>query len=173
MDTDARPDPEIPAPPPGPTGWVSDPLRAWINANRGRFTDDALMAQAIAAGHPEAVVRELIQAAIDAEVSAPVRARARRIITVLYLGGYAILVAAMLFGPGREYGYGGGEIGSGILTFALGTAFLVSVVWLRRGVRAASAGGALPMLLSVPVILWLGVSGLCVATGLPFGQVSL
>ncbi len=159
--------------PPGPTGWVGDPLRAWFAANRGQFTDEALVAAAIAAGHSEDAVRTALERVVDAEVSAPVRVRARKLITWLYLGGYVVLVGGMLIGQGTSVGLGPGPaipvIGTVILTFILGLAFVVSRAWLGRRVRATAAAGALPMLLSVPVVLWLGVSGLCVYTGLPFG----
>lgn len=170
MNSEADSDLGIPAPkPPDAAGWVGAPLRSWFAVNRGRFTDDALVAKAVSAGHAENVVRDELQHVIDAEASSPVRARARMIVTLLYVGGYALLAGGMLFGPGREVGYGGGPIGSAILAVALGIAWLISIVWLRRRVRAAAAAGALPVLLSLPIVLWLGVSGLCVSTGLPFG----
>jgi len=162
-----------PEAPPGQPGWIGDPLRAWFAANRGMFTDEALVAAAIGAGHPEDVVRAALERVVDAEVSAPVRARARKLITLLYIGGYLVLSGGMVLGLGTNAGLGPGPmipvIGTVFLTITLGFAFVVSRVWLGRRVRATAATGALPMLLSVPVVLWLGVSGLCVWSGLPFG----
>lgn len=152
--------------PPSPiqTEWAGA-LQQYMIANRGRYTDEALMAAALAVGYSEADARAALELAIDDQAARPVRSRARRVVTVLYLASYGLLVAGMLTGRGS---YGEGWIGTGILTVTLGIAYLIARLWLGRRLRAASVDGALPVLLSVPVILWFVVSGLCVATGLPF-----
>ena len=155
--------------PEAPTvSWVGggSELRDWLAANRGSFTDEALVSAAMEAGHQEADVRAALGHLIDDETAVPVRARARRIVTGLYLIGYLVMVAGMLKGPTS---YGTGPIGSVVLTFTLGLAYLLARAWLGRHVRASDTSSALPVLLSIPVILWFIVSGLCVATGLPFG----
>ena len=85
--------------------------------------------------------------------------------------GYVALVAGMFANPG----YLGGAVafvGSGILAVTLGIALLIAIDWVgRRRVAMSNVGGALPVLLALPVVLWLVVTGLCVATGAPLGWV--
>lgn len=163
---------EVPADEPSPTdlppsaGRVDGPLTTWLAANRGRFTDGALIEAAVAAGYGDEAIRAEMAGADDAVASGPVRARARRIVVVLYVGGYIVLVGGMI-GFAR-YGTLTATAASLILGATMGTAFLVANAWLGRRVRTASVSRALPMLLSVPVILWIAVAGLCVSTGYPF-----
>ena len=52
-------------------------------------------------------------------------------------------------------------------TLGIAIAGLVWLVWLRRTGRPATGGSALEVLLAVPILLLLGVGGICVASGLP------
>lgn len=162
---------EVPAGEPSATdlppraGSVGDPLKSWLAANRGRITDEALIEAAVAAGYADEAVRTAIAKADDAVASAPVRARARRIVTVMYVGGYIVLVGGMV-GFAR-YGTPTATVASLILGATMGIAFLAANIWLGQRVKTASVSRALPMLLSVPVLLWIAVAGLCVSTGYP------
>jgi hypothetical protein len=125
-----------------------------------------LVDEAVKAGWSADAVQNELAALTDGQATAPIRARARRIVIVLYLVGYAVLVAAMLTNVGN---YGGGGIGTVVLTVALGIAFAVGSLWVRRKrISADRLEGSLPVLIALPAILWLVVTGLCVATGLPF-----
>ena len=95
------------------------------------------------------------------------RSRARWIVGILYLGGFIVLTVGMFISPsGRAYG--AGFIGMFVLAFSLGITYGISRLWVG-GMGTGRTGSAvgLVILLSLPVILWLAVTGLCVATGLP------
>ena len=142
-------------------------LERYLDTNRGRFTDEALVAAAIAAGWDEPTVGTAFEASRRRTAAAPIRARARRIIQFLYLAGYVVLVAGMILNPAARQ-YGGAVIGTVVLTVAMLVAFALGRLWYnRKGVSLAMSGADLSILLVVPVILWVVVAGLCVATGLP------
>ena len=66
--------------------------------------------------------------------------------------------------------YGGATIALGILTFVLGIALLISVNWVRgRRPSAEQLGSAMLTMLSLPFVLLVSVTGLCIATTRPFG----
>jgi hypothetical protein len=162
-DASPSPEPAAPGPPsqPGAGG-----LSAYLAANRGRFTDEVLVEAAAKAGWSADAVRNELAALNDRQVTGPVRARARRIVIVLYLVGYLVLVVAMLSNVGN---YGAGPIGTIVLTVALGIAFALGSLWVgHKRINADRLEGSLPVLIALPAVLWLIVTGLCVATGLPF-----
>jgi hypothetical protein len=152
---------------PGPAGQPAlGGLSAYLVANRGRFTDEVLVDAAVRSGWSADAVRNELAALNDREVTRPIRARARRIVIVLYLVGYVVLVAAMLSNGAN---YGAGPIGAIVLTVALGIAFAIGSLWVgRKRISADRLEGSLPVLIALPAVLWLIVTGLCVATGLPF-----
>lgn len=157
---------ELPqVPPSSPHGTKG--LERYLDTNRGRFTDEALSAAAIAAGWDQSAIEAAFEASRGRTASAPIRARARRITQFLYLAGYVVLVAAMILNPAAR-AYGGAVIGTVVLTVAMLIAFALGRLWYnRKGVSRAMTGTDLSVLLLVPVILWLVVAGICVATGLP------
>lgn len=148
-------------------GYGTRGLRAYLEKYHGRFTDEALTDSLVKAGYPAEAVKDGFLYVAEREASAPARGRARRIVIALYLLGYVALVVGMF--AGRGYFAGVAAIfGSAILTFVLGIAFLIALDWVgRRRVEISNLGGALPVLVSLPVVLWLVVTGLCVATGAP------
>jgi hypothetical protein len=162
-----RAEPEAQPDAPGQSGAPgAGGLRAYLAANRGRFTDESLIDAAVKSGWSEAAVKSELAELADRQVTAPIRARARRIVIALYLIGYLVLVAGMLSNGGN---YGAGPIGTVVLTVALGIAFAIGSLWVgRKRIRAERLEGSLPVLIALPAILWLVVTGLCVATGLPF-----
>lgn len=155
--------PDIPAPSPYGTRGLED----YLVEHRNRWTDDALESAAIAAGWDEAVVREVLAKVQAAERSMPLRARARTVVSVLYLGGYLVLVGGMVISSSARM-YGGAANGALVLTFFMGPAYLLARLWLgRKGVSASPSTADFAVLLSVPAVLWLIVGGVCVASGLP------
>jgi len=175
------PDPETQeekqAPPEAVAGYGTPGLRAYLEKYHGHFTDEALTAALVKAGYPADAVRDGFSYVADREASAPIRAQARRIVIGLYLVGYVVLVAGM-FASGlaqrdQFLGVLPGIIGSAVLTFILGIAFLIAIDWVgRKRIGAANLSGALGVLVALPVVLWVIVTGLCVATtGIPFSWV--
>jgi predicted small integral membrane protein len=140
----------------------------YLEANRARFTEEALVEAARAQGYPEDVVEEARLRARANEASAPIRHRARRWIQAAYLVTFAVLTIGML---ASEYAQRSSSsyIGTAVLAVTLGIALFVSLAWLRR--RGGGTVGDRPVgmviLLSVPIVLLVAVAGLCVATGLP------
>lgn len=192
-------------------------LEAYVAANAGRYTDEALFEKLVAAGYPPDAVRTALAGAASHLRPQPTGPRALRAVTLAYVAVFALLSAGMLLN-GREAGYlmPNAEGGIGILAISLGTAFVASLIWVtsRRlfvilillgvalyGLVAAMAPGTnsilvalaaiglglggtvvllrrptdpgprrqteLSLLLALPVILLLGVAGICVASGLP------
>jgi hypothetical protein len=168
-------EPNAPSPSPGPpiktpmgghAERVSTVVR-YLEANRDRFTEDALVQAAHDAGYPDDVLEEARGRARASAAAAPITQRARRWIRIAYLLTFAVLTIGML---ASEYAqrYGAASIGIVVLAGALGLAFLISVGWLRwqgRDVDRSVTGAV--VLLSVPVVLLLVVAGSCLATGLP------
>jgi hypothetical protein len=154
-----------PAPAGPKEGW-SD-LGAWLEANRAGFTDEALTAAATGAGWDASAVEAQLKRLRAREGVAPLRSRARLVIGILYLGGFLVLTAGMLVSPnGRAYG--ASVIGVIVLLISLAIAYVLGRLWVDHiaAPRSMAAVG-LVILLSLPVILWVAVTGLCVATGLP------
>jgi hypothetical protein len=173
-----------PTPPTPPTGQPTPPTRPtpqlppdrgtqvaraaqYFEANRSRFTEEALVRVARDEGYPDDVIEEARARARALDVTAPTRRRARQIILGAYLLTFVVLVVAM-FSSAYARQYGGHVIGSVILAVILGLAYLLSAAWLRwRGQRMEDPALGLVVLLSVPAVLLVIVAGACVATGLP------
>jgi len=195
-------------------------LDAYLAANSGRFTDEALYATLVAAGHAPDDVRAGLKRAWALRRESPTQ-RARRTILIAYFGVFAVLSIGMLLnGRGRGYLMPDAAGGIALLAGSLGVALVASFVWVasRRlfgllilllvvayGVSAlASGAGAVPLsllivlvfggglvllgrrkgsgiagvggggvetdigvLLVLPLLLLIGIAGLCLASGLP------
>jgi predicted permease len=141
-------------------------LIAYLEANRGKFTDEALTEALMKEGYSKEAVVAGFAAIAAADASKPVRARARNLVLAAYGITYAVLVLGMLT---TSANYGAGGIGTAVLTLTLGLALAISL-WVVRRSKGKVDGGAMVMagMLAVPVILLVIVAGLCVATGLPF-----
>jgi hypothetical protein len=164
-------DPPIVTPTGGRAERVSTLVR-YLETNRGRFTEDALMQAARAAGYPDDVLDEARARTRASAGVAPVGQRVRRWILVAYLLTFALLTAGM-FGSESARRYGGAFIGSIILAATLGVTLLVSLWWLRRqGGRIDPSAAGLAGLLSLPLLLLVIVAGSCLATGLPIPRPS-
>jgi hypothetical protein len=167
-------DPGSPDPPPispgGPwqTGTRVEQLVTWIQAIRPGFTDSALERSAIAGGFTAEEVREALALADSRqrqdEAIAPVRSTAKRIVLGAYGLVWILFAIPYLLRPSPTM-YGLGAFAQGILTIALLLGLLFSTLIMRRvHPDPARSGRALTLLLVAPVIVLLGISGLC----LPF-----
>jgi hypothetical protein len=163
-----------PPAPAGPTegwgqGWAS--LSTYLEANAGRFTDEALRSAAVGVGWDPAAVEQALERLHAHQVVAPLRVRANRIIKGLYLAGWALLTVGLTINSSRgglTGGWGIAALGVGILTVSMLIAYGIGRYWSKH-IRVSQALTAvdLALVLSVPVVLWLAVAGICVATGLP------
>jgi hypothetical protein len=154
--TDGDPIPPAPA----PTEWRGPSLlESYVEANRDRYTPEALEAAMVAAGHEPEAARSAIRGVDARRAAAPANARARRVVYVAYGLTYLALVIGLL---SLDSPYGGSVIAAGILTVVLGIAFAISYFWLTR--RGAPLG--IGALLSVPLIMLVIVGGACYATTL-------
>jgi hypothetical protein len=143
-------------------------VTSYLETNRARFTEDALVQAARARGYPEDVVEEARLRARANEASAPIRQRARRWIQIAYLVTFAVLTIGILANESLRFPGSYNWIGIPALALTLGLALLVSFAWLRRrGGRAGDAATGIVVYLSVPIVLLVTVAGVCVATGLP------
>lgn len=112
-------------------------LEAYIRANRGRYTEDALRSQALAAGHSPEAVDAALAATRDLQQPVDVGRVVRRVF-LIYLAVYLILDALIFINPANQgSGFLGDLRGIGILilSVALGAGFVASLVWIasRRG----------------------------------------
>lgn len=141
-------------------------LTRWFEANRGRFTDEALGDAARQVGYPDQAIEGAMALVRAHETAAPIRRRARQAIIAAYLLTFAALVIGT-FSSELTRRSGMAEVSSAILAVTMFLALLASLAWL--GSRRPTATGQLAFtgLLAVPVILLVVVAGLCVATGLP------
>jgi hypothetical protein len=215
-DAGAGGSPDSGSPPAGPGSKSARraDLDAYVAANAGRFTDEALYTTLVAAGHSPEDVRSALARASTLQ---PQRAAPRAVATIVvaYVAVFALLSIGMLLNnrPGR-YLMPDAAGGIGILAGSLGFAFVASLVWVasRRlfgilvllsiaayGLTALVSGGSSPILalvivlvfgggialmlrrkagggggeadlavlLALPMLLLIGVAGICLASGLP------
>ena len=168
-------EPKAPAPSPDqlivtPTGGHAERVSTvarYLETNRDRFTEDALIKAARDRGYPDDVLEEARARARASATAAPVAQRARRWVLIAYLLTFALLTVGMLT---SEYSrsYGAAYIGTVVLAGALGITLLVSLGWLRwQGGNVGQSAAGAALLLSIPVVLLVVVAGTCLATGLP------
>ena len=158
--------PRIAAPTGGHAERVSTVAR-YLDSNRDRFTEDALVRAARDRGYPEDVLEEARARARATVAAAPLTQRARRVVQAGYLLTFAVLAVAM-FASEASQQYGGANIGTVILAVTLGIGLLVSLAWLRwLGDRVGQSAAATAALFSLPLVLLVVIAGSCIATGLP------
>jgi hypothetical protein len=158
---------QLPVPPKDGDARIAS-LAAYVEANRETYTPDALAASARASGYTETEIEAaLVRAGRIASGTTPHdRARARRLVLVIYAATY--LVFAFLFLRPESSAYGAGPIALIILAVSMGLMLLLSFWSIRRSSpRATTASGIVTALLVGPLILLVAVSGLCVATTAP------
>lgn len=147
-------------------------LATWVEANRTKFTEAALERSAIDGGYSAeeftAAVTLMARRAHERQAIRPLRRLARVVIGAAYalvwlLFAYAYIVAAPPGGSGLSSGWGR------LLQLVLTGSLLVGLAISAIAVNTAHpdpdrAGRALVILLAVPVITLLAITGLC----LPF-----
>jgi hypothetical protein len=123
-----------PAPTPADDAPPAEGLRRYVAQQGGRFTDEALTATLVAAGHGEADVRAALAEYRATQGAGPVRQRAIRAIAIGYLGVYALLSIGMLANgraPSSNF-MPDGRGGIVILTVSLILAFVASMIWVAN-----------------------------------------
>jgi len=161
-----------PITPGGPwqTGSRVEQLAVWMQALRSSYTDAALERSAIAGGF---TADEFQQARVLAdtrqrqqEAMGPVRSRASWIVLFAYGLVWVLFAIPYLLLPSS---YGAGPLAQGVLTVTLLLGLLLSWLVMRAlHPDPTRVGRALAILLIVPVIVLLGIGGLC----LPFVSIS-
>lgn len=136
----------------------------YIVENRDRYSREALRQRLLEAGHDAAAV-EAAFAAADAEGakgSMDLRGQAAALVIVGYVGTFLVFA---LFSQRQFYG-------AVLAAFLTGGALLsLLLVALTPALRRAPAGRVLPALaagLVAPLIILVGLAGLCVASVDPF-----
>ncbi len=168
--TQADPPPITPG---GPwqTGSRVEQVAVWMQALRSSYTDAVLERSALAGGF---TAEEIQQARLLAdarerqhEAIGPVRSRAKKIVLLAYGVVWLLFAIPYLL---RESSYGFGPILQGVLTVSLLLGLLVSWLVMRTlHPDPTHVGRALTILVVVPVIVLLGISGLC----LPFATTAM
>lgn len=135
-------------------------LAAYFATSLERYTPEALRTSAAEGGYTAEEIGQALDLASarrerDAVVR-PVRARARIIIIGAYLLTYVVFVIAFL-GDGINQ-YSAEFLGPIVLAIVLVPALLLSLGWTK------TRGGTLLMMLVVPFVLLVVISGLCVAS---------
>lgn len=136
-------------------------LQAYVDANAGRFTDEAITAELVRAGYaPDAIRAVLAEAAARGQVMPPT-GRAVKTILAAYAITFAILSLGMLVNAGADLGsyMPNAVVGIAILAFSLFVAFVGSLIWISsRRVFAIAAA----VLLGIS-----GVIGIASSPGFP------
>ena len=173
----AVPEPDQAVPEPAWGSWAGpakplprvDQLAAWIEANRTKFTEAALERSAIDGGYSAeefiAALALLTRRDHERQAIRPIKHLARITIVVAYalvwlLFAYAYIVAAPHGGSGLSSGWGR------VLQLILTGALLVGLAISAIAVNAARPdpdrfGRALVIVLAVPVITLIAITGLC------------
>lgn len=125
-------------------------LKAYVDANSGRFTDETITAELTRAGYAAEDVRAALAEAAARGLVAPPTGRAVRRILAAYVITFAILSIGMLANSGKSLGMYMPDTSGGIAILAgsLGVAFVASLIWVasRRG-------------FAILMALFLGISG--------------
>jgi hypothetical protein len=117
---------------PPDTGPTDEKLRAYVDANAGRYTDAAIAAELIKAGYaPDAIRAALADAAARGLAIRPV-SRAVRTILAAYGITFAILSLGMLANSSNLGGHLMPDASGGIVLLAgsLAVAFVISLIWV-------------------------------------------
>ncbi len=150
----------------------SDPraevLAAWIADQRGAHTMAALERSALESGYTEADFDKAVGLAGKAEREREVVKPLRRQASLIVLLGYALVWIFFAFQylliPAPDAYVGGSGLQT-ILTIALLVTIGISLIWIAVVKPDPDrAGRALTIFLAVPLVLLIGVAGLC----LPF-----
>lgn len=114
------------------SGSTEERLRAYVQANAGRFTDEAITTELIRAGYAPDAIRSALAEAASRGLPAPQTGRAVRMILAAYGITFAILSLGMLTNAGKTTGYLMPDAGGGITILAgsLGVALIASLVWV-------------------------------------------
>lgn len=170
----AAPAPSPPAPGPAGTDDPAGPdrlaaLARWMVEHDASFTPEALDRSAIAAGYRSADVAAARGGADvrirSTQALAPIRSTAKRAIVVAYVAVWVVFGLAFIATPARTLDFD--FVLFAVLTLALLVTLALSL-GIIRSIRPdpERPTRALALLLVVPVILLLGVAGLCLpATG--------
>lgn len=112
-------------------------LKAYVDANAGRFTDETITAELTRAGYAAEDVRTALADGASRGLEAPPTGRAVRTILAAYVATFAILSLGMLTNSGRSFGQymPDSTVGIAILGGGLGVALVASLIWVasRRG----------------------------------------
>lgn len=116
-------------------------LKAYVDANSGLFTDDAITAELTRAGYPREDIAAALADAAVRRLGGPPTGRAVRTILVAYVVTFAILSLGMLANSGmsRDHLLPDASGGIAILAGGLLVAFVASLIWIasRRGFALA------------------------------------
>ena len=149
----------------GTTNPRAEALAAWIADQRGAHTMAALERSALESGYTKADFDEGVRLAgqveVERQVIQPVRHRARLIVLISYAVVWLLFGVQFLVLPAPGAYVSGSGLQT-ILTISLVIALLIGLVWVHA-VRPDPdrAGRALAILLAVPLVLLIGVAGLC------------
>ncbi len=146
-------------------------LARWLGEHAASFTPEALDRSAIAAGYAPGDVgaaRRRADARIrSTQALAPIRSTAKRAVVLAYVAVWVAFGVAFLVSPSQPLDFDS-------VLFVVLTVALVITLAMSFGIigsfrpDAARPNRALVLLLVVPVVLLLGVAGLC----LPFTRIS-
>jgi hypothetical protein len=144
---------ETPGPDAPPDGVpnTTEKLKAYVDANAGRFTDAAITAELTRAGYAPDAIRAALVDAASRGIVAPQTGRAVRTILAAYGVTFAVLSLGMLVNAGRTSGTYMPDSAGGIaiLGSSLGVALVASLIWVAS--RRAFA---------LVIALILGISGI-------------
>jgi len=173
--------------PDAPAPDASGTLKAYVAANAGTFTDEAITAALLRAGYPADDIR--VALAESSKHLRPNRAapKAVRAILIAYVATFLVLSAGMLLNSGRLSGefMPSGMGGIAILAVSLVVVFGLSMIWVasRRaflililvllvgpGISSVGGGGASTTLgLAILVVALGGIAFLALRRGTPGG----
>src|SRR5688500_10795644 len=96
-------EPSVPPRASSSTGPPSSAVMAYVEANIDRYTAEALVSAAVAAGYHDAEVRAAIQEAMARRRAAEIGKTARWLVYGAYLLTYLVLSAGLLIPPSAVY----------------------------------------------------------------------
>ena len=143
-----------------------DRIVQYILENRDRYSRKAIRDQLEAAGHdPWAIHAAFVAAEAEGQSGGPsrdLRGEAAMVVIAAYIGTY---VAFALFSQRNFYG---GVLAIFLLGGALLSLVIVALTPALQQVRSPEAAPALAIGLAVPLVILVGIAGLCIAAVNPF-----
>jgi hypothetical protein len=146
----------------------------YVRENRDRFTPEALTSELTSSGYTPAEIAEAMRASEAGSAAGAAEGKDRRnLVAAIIAGAYIVTWLVFTIGWLIDQPVGTAALLAGIFAVALLIPGVIALVLVRSWDRLRQASlGTVVAALVVPVVILVGIAGLCVATFSPFPGVA-